>query len=157
MKSFLFGAIAITVVASLALAKDRQEIEILSYKTSEVRAAPAANFSGTVKLRAQFRRDAPSRLAGAHVSFESGARTEWHTHPHGQTLIVTGGSGFVQRWGGRRERIEEGDVVWIPPETKHWHGASATGPMSHVAVVETLDGESVKWLEKVTDQQYSGE
>jgi quercetin dioxygenase-like cupin family protein len=157
MKSLGFSAIAIALLASLATAKDRPEIEIVSYKTAEVREAPAANFSGTVKLRGQFRRDAPSRLAGAHVSFEPGARTDWHTHPHGQTLIVTAGSGFVQRWGGSRERIEEGDVVWIPPETKHWHGASATGPMSHVAVVETLDGETVKWLEKVTDQQYSGE
>jgi quercetin dioxygenase-like cupin family protein len=156
MKAFCFGAIAIVLVASLATAMDRQEIEIVSFKTSEVLVAPAANFSGTVKLRGQFRRDAPSRLAGAIVSFEPGARTDWHTHPHGQTLIVTAGSGFVQRWGGRREMIEEGDVVWIPPETKHWHGASATHPMSHVAVVETLDGETVKWLEEVTDRQYSG-
>jgi quercetin dioxygenase-like cupin family protein len=155
MKSLCFGAIALAVVASLTIAKDREEIEIVSSRTSEARVAPAANFSGTVKLRAQFRRDAPSRLAGALVSFEPGARTDWHTHPHGQTLIVTAGSGFVQRWDGRREKIEEGDVVWIPPETKHWHGATATTPMSHVAVVETLDGETVKWLEKVTDQQYS--
>jgi quercetin dioxygenase-like cupin family protein len=157
MKSLLVKAIAIALLTSLAIAKDRQEIEIVSFKTAEARVAPATNFSGTVKLRGQFRRDAPSRLAGAHVSFEPGARTDWHTHPHGQTLIVTAGSGFVQRWDGKRETIEEGDVVWIPPETKHWHGASATRPMSHVAVVETLDGETVKWLEKVTDRQYSGD
>jgi quercetin dioxygenase-like cupin family protein len=90
------------------------------------------------------------------VTFEPGARTAWHTHPLGQTLIVTAGSGLVQRWGGPVEDIRPGDVIWFPPSEKHWHGASPTTPMTHVAIQEKLDGKAVDWMEHVTDEQYRG-
>ena len=93
-------------------------------------------------------------LGGGIVTFEPGARTAWHTHPLGQTLIVTSGTGWVQREGGPVEEIRTGDVVWIPPGVRHWHGATATTPMSHVAIAESLDGKSVDWMEQVPEQQY---
>jgi quercetin dioxygenase-like cupin family protein len=101
-----------------------------------------------------FQANAPARTAGANVTFEPGARTAWHTHPLGQTLIVTAGVGWVQRQGGLVEEVQPGDVVWFPPGEKHWHGASATTAMSHIAIQEALDGKVVDWMEKVTDEQY---
>jgi quercetin dioxygenase-like cupin family protein len=101
-----------------------------------------------------FSHDDPARVAGALVTFEPGARTAWHTHPLGQTLIVTAGRGWVQRVGGAVEEIFPGDVVWFPPGEKHWHGATATTGMSHIAIQEKLDGKSVDWMEQVGDAQY---
>ncbi|MFQ8433432.1 cupin domain-containing protein [Amaricoccus sp. W119] len=117
---------------------------------------PADWFTGTVRVDRMFNPAAPDRVQGAHVTFEPGARTAWHTHPLGQTLIVTFGHGRVQRWGGPVEDIHPGDVVWFAPGEKHWHGASAETAMSHIAVQEVLDGEVVEWLEHVTDEQYGG-
>ena len=113
-------------------------------------------FTGTVRIDPLFQAPSPARAAGAAVTFEPGARTAWHTHPLGQTLIVTTGSGRVQRWGGSIEEIRPGDVVWFPPGEKHWHGASPTTAMTHIAVQEQLDGKPVDWLEHVTDEQYGG-
>ena len=96
----------------------------------------------------------PARGFGASVTFEPGARTAWHTHPLGQTLVVTAGCGWAQRWGGPREEIRPGDVVWFAPNEKHWHGATATTGMTHIAMVEKLDGKNVDWMEKVSDEQY---
>jgi quercetin dioxygenase-like cupin family protein len=141
----------------LAYAGSAPKIEVSRSSDVEGVVGPAQNFTGTARLQAQFRREAPSRLAGALVTFEPGARTNWHTHPIGQTLIVTQGTGHVQHWGGKRETIREGDIVWIPPGVKHWHGASAASSMSHVAFVETLDGNTVEWFEAVSDQQYSAQ
>lgn len=115
---------------------------------------PADYFTGTVRIDPLFQPSAPARAAGAHVTFEPGGRTAWHTHPLGQTLIVTSGLGWVQREGGPIEEIRPGDVVWFPPGEKHWHGASPTNAMSHIAIQENLDGKVVDWLEKVTDAQY---
>jgi quercetin dioxygenase-like cupin family protein len=115
---------------------------------------PADYFTGTVRIDPLFEAAAPARVAGASVTFEPGARTAWHTHPLGQTLVVTAGSGRTQRWGGPIETIQPGDVVWIPPGEKHWHGASATTAMTHLAVQERLDGKAVEWLEQVSDEQY---
>src|SRR5262245_50640586 len=117
---------------------------------------PADWFTGTVRIDPLFQPRAPAQAAGAAVTFEPGARTAWHTHPLGQTLIVTAGSGRAQRWGGPIEDIRPGDVVWIAPNEKHWHGASSTTAMSHIAVQEQLDGKVVEWLEHVTDEQYAG-
>jgi quercetin dioxygenase-like cupin family protein len=117
---------------------------------------PADWFTGTVRIDPLFQAPAPARAAGAAVTFEPGARTAWHTHPLGQTLIVTAGSGRVQRWGGSIEEIRPGDVVWFAPGEKHWHGASPTTAMTHIAVQEQLDGKPVDWLEHVTDEQYGG-
>jgi quercetin dioxygenase-like cupin family protein len=115
---------------------------------------PADWFTGAVRIDSSFKGAAPARVAGAIVTFEPGARTAWHTHPLGQTLIVTAGCGRVQRWGGPVEEIRPGDVVWFPPGEKHWHGAGPTAAMTHIAVQEQLEGQAVDWLEKVSDEQY---
>ena len=115
---------------------------------------PAEWFTGTVRIDPLFSPPDPARVAGALVTFEPGARTAWHTHPLGQTLIVTAGRGWVQREGGPVEEIRPGDVVWFPPGERHWHGATATTAMSHIAVQERLDGSPVDWMEQVTDEQY---
>jgi quercetin dioxygenase-like cupin family protein len=115
---------------------------------------PSDWFTGTVRIDPLFDRAEPSRVGGAGVTFEPGARTAWHTHPLGQTLVVAGGCGWAQREGGPVEEIRPGDVVWFAPGEKHWHGATATTAMSHIAVQEKLNGSPVTWLEKVTDQQY---
>ena len=113
-------------------------------------------FTGAVRIDSSFQRTAPARIGGAIVTFEPGARTAWHTHPLGQTLIVTSGSGRVQRDGGRIEDIGPGDIVWFEPGERHWHGASPTTGMTHIAIAEALDGKVVDWLEKVSDEQYEG-
>jgi quercetin dioxygenase-like cupin family protein len=115
---------------------------------------PASSFTGKAKIDRQVRPGDPSRPMGSMVSFEPGARTAWHTHPLGQTLIVTTGCGWVQTEGGRKEEIKPGDVVWIPADTRHWHGAQPKSAMSHYAIVEPLNGSNVEWMEKVTDEQY---
>lgn len=112
------------------------------------------HFTGTVWLDSRFKGTDAARIGGAFVSFEPGARTAWHTHPLGQTLIVTAGRGWVQSQGGRKEEIQPGDVVWIPPGEKHWHGAIATVGMTHIAFSEAVDGKSVDWMEKVRDDDY---
>lgn len=115
---------------------------------------PAEYFTGSVRIDPLFDPNAPGRAGGAYVTFEPGARTAWHTHPLGQTLIVTAGWGRVQRWGGPIEEIRPGDVVIIPAGEKHWHGASPTTAMTHIAVHEYLDGKPSDWLEQVSDEQY---
>ena len=115
---------------------------------------PADWFTGTVRFDPLFQADAPARAVGASVTFEPGARTAWHTHPLGQRLIVTAGCGRAQRWGGPVEEIRPGDVVCFPPGEKHWHGASATTAMTHIAIQEQLDGKTVNWMEKVGDEEY---
>ena len=118
------------------------------------RKGPTDYFTGSVRIDTPFQAAQPARVGGAIVTFEPGARTAWHTHPLGQTLIVTAGLGWVQRVGGPIEEIHPGDVVWIPPGEKHWHGAATTTAMTHVAIAETLDGKVVDWMEQVTDEQY---
>jgi quercetin dioxygenase-like cupin family protein len=115
---------------------------------------PADWFTGTVRIDPLFQAAPPARAVGASVTFEPGARTAWHTHPLGQTLIVTAGAGLAQHWGGPIEQIRPGDVVWFAPGEKHWHGASPTTAMTHTAIQEALDGKTVEWLEHVTDEQY---
>ena len=117
---------------------------------------PADWFTGAVRIDSRFQRAAPARIGGATVTFEPGARTAWHTHPLGQTLIVTAGCGRVQRDGGPVEEIRAGDIVWFEPGERHWHGASATTAMTHIAIAEMLDGKAVEWMEHVTDGQYGG-
>ena len=111
-------------------------------------------FTGAVRIDGPFQASAPARVSGASVTFEPGARTAWHTHPLGQTLIVTAGLGRAQRWEGPVEEIRPGDVIWFPPGEKHWHGAAATTAMTHIAIVEQLNGKSADWMEKVNDDQY---
>lgn len=115
---------------------------------------PSDWFTGSVRVDPLFQPNAPARAVGASVTFEPGARTAWHTHPLGQTLIVTSGCGWVQRQGGPIEEIRPGDVVWFAPGEKHWHGATPTSALTHIAVQEMLDGKVVDWMEKVSDEQY---
>jgi len=111
-------------------------------------------FTGTVRIDPLFQAPDPALVQGASVTFEPGARTAWHTHPLGQTLIVTSGCGRAQRWGGAIEEIRPGDVVWFPPGEKHWHGASPTTAMTHIAIQEKKNGKVVDWMEQVSEQQY---
>ena len=117
-------------------------------------AGPAEYFTGSVRMDSRFQRSEPARVGGVIVTFEPGARTAWHTHPLGQTLIVTYGCGWAQREGGPKEEIRPGDIVWFAPGEKHWHGATATTAMTHIAIAEALGGKSVDWMEKVSDEQY---
>ncbi|MGR3315139.1 (R)-mandelonitrile lyase [Roseovarius indicus] len=117
---------------------------------------PEEYFTGTVRIDPLLAAEEPGRVRGAHVTFEPGARTAWHTHPAGQTLIVTFGRGLVQREGGPIEEISQGDVVWFPADEKHWHGAAPETAMSHIALQESIDGSTVTWMEKVTDDEYGG-
>jgi quercetin dioxygenase-like cupin family protein len=117
---------------------------------------PAEYFTGAVRIDPLFAAPEPARARGASVTFEPGARTAWHTHPLGQTLIVTAGLGRVQYWGGPVQEIRPGDVIWFSPGEKHWHGASPATSMTHMAIQESLDGKVVDWLEKVSDEQYRG-
>lgn len=111
----------------------------------------AEYFTGSVRIDQPFQGSAPARVGGAFVTFEPGARTAWHTHPLGQTLIVTSGCGWVQVEGGSKEEIRPGDVLWLPAGEKHWHGATANSPMTHIAIAESLDGNTVDWMEQVSD------
>jgi quercetin dioxygenase-like cupin family protein len=117
---------------------------------------PAEYFTGTVRIDPVIQAPEPARVASATVTFEPGARTAWHTHPLGQTLLVTAGFGRAQRWGGPIEDIRPGDVVWFAPGEKHWHGASPATAMTHIAIQERLDGKAVDWLEQVSEEQYRG-
>jgi quercetin dioxygenase-like cupin family protein len=119
------------------------------------RKGPAENFTGSVRVDPLFQPEAPARTLGASVTFEPGARTAWHAHALGQILIVTAGCGRVQRWDGPIEEMGPGDVVWIEPGEKHWHGAAPTTAMTHIAVVEQLEGQSTDWMEKVSNEEYS--
>lgn len=116
---------------------------------------PAEWFTGAVRIDPLFQANDSARAAGASVTFEPGARTAWHTHPLGQTLIVTSGVGRAQVWGGAVQEIRPGDVVWFPPGEKHWHGAAATTALTHIAIQEAKDGKVVEWMEHVSDEQYT--
>ncbi|WP_164736929.1 (R)-mandelonitrile lyase [Xanthomonas arboricola] len=137
--------------------EEQQAIRVSKAGGAASAAGPADYFTGKVRIDAPFQADAPARVGGATVTFEPGARTAWHTHPLGQTLIVTAGAGRVQEWGKPAQQIRPGDIVWIPPGVKHWHGASATVAMSHIAIAEAQDGSPVTWLEQVSEAQYAAE
>jgi 4-carboxymuconolactone decarboxylase len=132
----------------------RTAMEILRHGSQPSSDGPADYFTGRVRIEQRFQRGDPARIGGAFVTFEPGARTAWHTHPLGQTLIVTSGTGWVQREGEDIREIHVGDIVWIPPGEKHWHGATATSAMTHIAIAEARDGKSVDWMEQVSDEQY---
>jgi len=129
-------------------------LEIKRVGSQASAAAPGEHFTGSVRIDPLHQAAGPARIVAVSVTFEPGARTAWHTHPLGQTLIVTAGCGLVQSRGGPVRTIRPGDVVWCPPGEKHWHGATATTAMAHVAILEQLDGKTVDWMEKVTDEEY---
>ncbi len=133
---------------------ERINMEIKRVGSQPSGKGPSDWFTGTVRIDPLFEAPEPARVRDANVTFEPGARTAWHTHPLGQTLIVTAGLGWAQRWGGPIEEIRPGDVVWFAPGEKHWHGAAPTTAMTHIAIQEQLDGKVVDWMEKVSDEQY---
>jgi len=145
--------LAFSMVASPAA--DLGAVKVAHAGDKPSAAGPADYFTGRVRIDAPFQAEPPARVGGATVSFEPGARTAWHTHPLGQTLIVTTGAGWVQEWGKPAQALKPGDIVWIPPGVKHWHGARAEVAMSHIAIAESVDGSPVTWMEQVSEQQYS--
>jgi 4-carboxymuconolactone decarboxylase len=158
MKIFVTTVISLCMLASgvhSQTSKDQGAIRIVRSGSQPSRQGPAENFTGSVRVDPLFQANAPASASGSLVTFESGARTAWHTHPLGQILIVTEGTGRVQRWGDPIQEIRKGDVVWIPPGQKHWHGAAPNHSMAHIAIVEQLDGKAVEWMERVSDAQYS--
>jgi 4-carboxymuconolactone decarboxylase len=149
------GAAALAAAApAAATAQRRRTVDITRNGSQPSQRGPAEYFTGSVRIDSRFQGRAPARVGGGIVTFEPGARTAWHTHPLGQTLIVTFGCGWVQVEGGPKEEIRPGDVVWFAPGEKHWHGATATTAISHIAIAEALDGKSVEWMEQVSDAQY---
>ena len=139
---------------SIRAAPPDTTLEILRQGSQPASKGSPDNFIGSVSVDQRFQRSEPARVGGGHVTFQPGARTAWHTHPLGQTQIVTSGTGWVQLEGGPVEEIRTGDVVFIPPRTRHWHGATATTAMSHIAIAEALDGKVVDWMEQVSGEQY---
>jgi len=140
---------------AVASSADSQAIKVTRAGSQPSAKGPAENFTGSVRVDFLFQVEEPARTSCALVTFEPGARTAWHMHPLGQRLIVTAGAGWVQQWGGPVQVIRPGDVVRIPPGQKHWHGATATTGMTHIAIQEQRDGKTVDWMEKVSDEQYS--
>ncbi|MBS1790248.1 MAG: carboxymuconolactone decarboxylase family protein [Acidobacteria bacterium] len=150
------GATAKTGAATTASAQEAQTIRITHSSSQPPQMREAENFTGSVGVEPLLQANEPSRLAGARVTFAPGARTAWHSHPLGQTLIVAAGAGWVQQEGGEKQEIRVGDVVWTPPGVKHWHGATATDRLTHIALTEQQpDGKRVEWMEKVSDAQYN--
>jgi 4-carboxymuconolactone decarboxylase len=152
MKTLLLTFTAVLAIASGAAA---QEVTVSKSGSRPVDRAPAANFIGVARVERLFGAEGAARGSGGLVHFEVGARTHWHTHPLGQILVVTAGTGRVQHWGGPVQEIRQGDVVRIPPNVKHWHGAAPDSAMSHIAISEQLDGKTVQWMEKVEDAQFN--
>ena len=159
LRIFVAIAISLCTLASVAPSQpstDQGAIRIMRSGSQPSRQGPAENFTGSMRVDPLFQATVPARTSGALVTFEPGARSAWHTHPCGQTLIVMSGLGWTQCWGEEKVEIRPGDVITCPPATKHWHGATDKTAMSHIAIQEAKDGKSVEWLEKVTDEQYLG-
>jgi quercetin dioxygenase-like cupin family protein len=155
MKSLVATIISIVLCASPAASAQSSQMITVTRPGSQPSAAGSSdNFTGSVRVDSRFQGTAPARISGATVTFEPGARTAWHIHPLGQTLIVTAGARLVQEWDGPVQEIRPGDIVWIPPGVKHWHGATVTNGMSHIAFSEALDGKTVAWMEQVSEEQY---
>ena len=152
----LLAAAPSGIVQAQAPVGDGQTLRITRAGSQPSAKGSAEYFTGTVRVDPMFPATAPSRVSGGHVTFEPGARSAWHTHPVGQTLIITSGLGWVQQWGGPKQEVRARAVVWFPPGIKHWHGASATTAMTHIAIQEVIDGKNVDWLEQVSDEQYRG-
>jgi quercetin dioxygenase-like cupin family protein len=148
-------ALSLSLLASSAAAQETPVVKVTRVGSQPSAQGPAENFTGTVRVDSLFRGSDPARVSGGIVTFEPGAHTAWHTHPLGQTLIVTAGAGWVQQAGQAAQEIRPGDVVWIPPGVRHWHGAARATAMSHIAIAEALDGKSVTWMEKLKAEEYA--
>ena len=142
------------MLTSAAFAELEKQVKIQRSGSQPSRPGPEEYFTGKVRIDAPFVGSEPARVGGATVTFEPGARTAWHTHPLGQTPIVTQGRGWIQLWGEEIQEMNQGDIVWIPEDVKHWHGATPDTAMTHIAIAESLNGSPVDWMEKVSDAQY---
>ncbi|ATJ81449.1 cupin domain-containing protein [Halomonas beimenensis] len=151
-----FSAIALTA-ALVSTGAVAQSMEVIKNGTREGFMGPDDKFTGTAYIEPVFSNEAPFVVNGGKVTFLPGARSNWHTHPAGQVLVVTDGAGWVQEEGEEKRLMEPGDVVWCPPEVKHWHGATETTAVTHMAIQQFKDGENVVWMEPVTDEQYAGD
>lgn len=156
MKRLIAPMVALSFLAIETNAHASDEVRINRVGAQPSVQGSDANFTGSVRVDGLFKGEAPARIGGGTVTFDPGARTAWHTHPLGQTLIVTAGVGYVQQAGGVRHEIRPGDIVWIPPQVRHWHGATATTGMTHIAISEAENGVTVAWQEKVSDEAYAG-
>ena len=154
MNPIAASALTLSLLAGEVQANEQVRVTVTPNGSQPSAKGPADWFTGTVRVDAPFKGTDEARVSGATVTFEPGARTAWHTHPLGQTLIVTAGSGFVQEWSQPIRAIRPGDTVWIAPGTKHWHGAAPTTAMTHIAIAEVLDGRVVEWMEQVSEAQY---
>lgn len=155
MKKLIAPMIALSLLSGEARAETANEVRVNRAGAQPSILGAAQTFTGTVHVDGLFNAEPPARVGGATVTFEPGARTAWHTHPLGQTLIVTAGVGYVQQQGGPRQEIRPGDTVWIPPHVRHWHGATTTSSMTHIAIAEAENGTAVTWAEKVSDADYA--
>nr|WP_314530533.1 cupin domain-containing protein [uncultured Pseudomonas sp.] len=154
MKHLAATALSLSLMAFESQAQEAPMLTVTPNGSQPSAKGPADYFTGTVRVDAPFKGTAPAAVSGATVTFEPGARTAWHTHPLGQTLIVTAGSGWVQEAGKPAQSIKPGDTVWIPAHVKHWHGATAKTAMSHIAIAEVQDGQVVEWMEQVGEEEY---
>ena len=150
----LLAGVSSQAQTNTANASTSSTIKITRSDSLQSNQGSAQYFTGSVQVQQLFPASDPSRTSGGKVTFEAGARSAWHTHPFGQILIVTEGTGWIQQWGGPIEKIRKGDVVWIPAGLKHWHGATPSTSMTHIAIQENLNGKAIEWMEKVTDEQY---
>ncbi|WP_448090029.1 (R)-mandelonitrile lyase [Pseudomonas azerbaijanoccidentalis] len=157
MNRMIAPLVALSLMATEACAQASNEIRVTHAGSQPSIKGATENFTGSVRADGLFKGELPARIGGGTVTFEPGARTAWHTHPLGQTLIVTAGVGYVQQEGKYRQEIRPGDIVWIPPHTRHWHGATSSNGMSHIAIAEAEDGKTVTWAEHVSDAQYEGQ
>ena len=156
-QALVAGGVLATLTAERALAQSSAAAGAMQIRCAGSQPSgkgPAEYFTGTVRVDPMFPAAAPSRVSAGHVTFEPGARSNWHTHPLGQTLIITSGFGWVQREGGPIEEVRPGDIITFPPGLKHWHGATPTTAFTHIAIQEALEGKNVDWLERVSDEQY---
>ena len=156
MKPLIAPLVALSLMAGQASADENKGVRVTRVGSQPSVQGAAEYFTGRVRVDGLFQADAPARVGGGTVTFEPGARTAWHTHPLGQTLIVTAGVGYVQQEGQPRQEIRPGDTVWIAPNVRQWHGATATTGMTHIALAEALDGSTVTWAVQVSDDQYAG-
>lgn len=158
MKLLATSAVVLSMLSPAAFAETEEKVEekmkIIPAGSQPSQSGPENYFTGKVRIDAPFQAVAPARVGGAAVTFEPGARTAWHTHPLGQTLIITQGRGWLQEWGGEIREMNQGDIVWIPEGVKHWHGATPDNAMTHIAIAESLNGSPVEWMEHVSDDQY---
>lgn len=155
MNKLAVAALSLSLLTIETSAEENHRLTVTANGSRPSAQGPAQYFTGKVRVDAPFKGTGPARVSGASVTFEPGARTAWHTHPLGQTLIVTAGKGWVQEAGQAVQVIQPGDTVWIAPNVRHWHGATATTGMSHIAIAEALDGSVVDWMQQVSDQEYA--